>query len=71
MKVILCGGTSKIPRLQKTVFALFPNSEYLTNLNTDEVIAIGAANQASLVNDKQDFGDYQEPVNMTANDTYE
>jgi molecular chaperone DnaK (HSP70) len=44
------------------VFAVFPNAEYLTNLNTDEVIAIGAANQASLVNDKQDFGDYEEKV---------
>jgi molecular chaperone DnaK (HSP70) len=60
--VILSGGTSKIPRVQKSVFAVFPNAEYLTNLNTDEVIAIGAANQASLVNDKQDFGDYEEKV---------
>jgi molecular chaperone DnaK (HSP70) len=58
----LCGGTSKIPRLQKSVFGLFPDADYLTNLNTDEVIAIGAAQQASLVDDKQNFGDFEEKV---------
>jgi molecular chaperone DnaK (HSP70) len=61
-QVILSGGTSKIPRLQKNIFALFPSAEYLTNLNTDEVTAVGAAYQASLVEDKQDFGDFEEKV---------
>ena len=60
--MILSGGTSKIPRLQKSIFALFPSAEYLTNLNTDEVTAVGAAYQASLVEDKQDFGDFEDKV---------
>jgi len=61
-QVILCGGSSKVPRLQKTVFSMFPKAEYLTNLNTDEVIAIGAAQQASLVDDKKDFGEFEDKV---------
>jgi len=41
---------------------MFPKAEYLTNLNTDEVIAIGAAQQASLVDDKKDFGEFEDKV---------
>ena len=45
-KLVLCGGTTKIPKLQKTVHELFSNSELLNSINTDEVLAVGAANQA-------------------------
>ena len=48
-KVILCGGTMKIPKLQSMVAGLFPEAEILTKFNSDEVIAIGCAKQANLV----------------------
>jgi len=52
-KVILCGGTSKIPKLKSSVSGLFTahNSsvEILSSLSPDEVLAMGAAAQASLL----------------------
>ena len=45
-QVILCGGTTKIPKLQKAVNEMFTKAELLTTINQDEVIAVGAANQA-------------------------
>jgi len=50
-KVILCGGTSKIPRLQKQIGSMFPNGEILSSLSPDEVLALGSASQASLLNE--------------------
>ena len=50
--MILCGGTSKIPRLQKQIGNLFPNGEVLSSLSPDEVLALGAASQASLLNER-------------------
>ena len=49
LKVVLCGGTSKIPKLQSSLQAAFPNAELLNSINPDEVIAVGAAKQASLL----------------------
>merc|ERR1712029_875066 len=52
-KEILCGGTSKIPKLKSSVSSLFTNSnpevEILSSLSPDEVLALGAASQASLM----------------------
>ena len=48
-KVVFCGGTSKIPKLQKAIGAIFEDAELLNTLNPDEIIAIGAAHQASLM----------------------
>ena len=48
----MCGGTSKIPRLQKQIGSLFPNGEILSSLSPDEVLALGAASQASLLNER-------------------
>lgn len=45
---------------------MFPKAEYLANLNTDEVIAIGAAQQASLIDDKKDFGDFEDKVGLSS-----
>lgn len=45
-QVILCGGTAKIPKLQKAVNEMFSKAELLNSINEDEVIAVGAANQA-------------------------
>lgn len=50
-KVVLCGGTSKIPKFQKYLASMFPNAEVLGSLTPDEVLALGAATQASLLNE--------------------
>ena len=47
----MCGGTSKIPRLQKQIGSMFPNGEILSSLSPDEVLALGSASQASLLNE--------------------
>lgn len=51
-KVVLCGGSLKIPRLQQALSAIIPEAEVLglpPASNPDEVIAIGAVLQASFV----------------------
>jgi len=48
-RIILCGGTCKTPRLQKSITDLFPNAELLNSLYPDEVISIGAAKQAGYI----------------------
>jgi len=50
-KVILCGGTAKIPKLKRSISGLFSNAETLTSLSPDEVLALGAASQASMLNE--------------------
>jgi len=47
-KVILCGGTTKVIKIQKKLEDMFPDAEILSSLAGDEVIAIGAASQASI-----------------------
>lgn len=47
-RVILCGGSMKIPKLQSTIAEMFPDSEILSSIAPDEVIAIGCARQAAL-----------------------
>lgn len=47
-KVILCGGTTKVIKIQKKLEDMFPDAEILSSLAGDEVIAIGAATQASI-----------------------
>ena len=42
----MCGGSSKIPKLQSRIKSLFENAEILNSINPDEVIAVGAAKQA-------------------------
>jgi len=48
-KVILAGGTTKVIKVQSALSNMFPQAEMLTSLAQDEVIAIGAAVQASYV----------------------
>ncbi|QQP36943.1 Heat shock 70 kDa protein 14, partial [Caligus rogercresseyi] len=48
-KVILVGGSCKIPAVLSGVLGLFPNAEVLNTIPSDEVMAIGAANQAALL----------------------
>nr|CAD7589729.1 unnamed protein product [Timema genevievae] len=48
-KIIICGGSMKIPKLQKMVSDLFPEATMFSSINPDEVIAVGAAKQASFL----------------------
>jgi len=48
-KVVLAGGTAKVTKVQSTLANMFPKAEILSSLAPDEVIAIGAAVQASYV----------------------
>lgn len=45
-KVIGCGGSLKIPKLQENICNLFPNAEALLNIAPDELISLGAAKHA-------------------------
>ena len=42
-KVILVGGSSRIPAVRRLVQELCPNAELLYNIHVDEAIAIGAS----------------------------
>merc|ERR1719297_222288 len=48
-KVVLVGGTTKVTKLQTTMSSMFPEADILSSLAPDEVIAIGAAVQASYI----------------------
>ncbi|XP_022235486.1 heat shock 70 kDa protein 14-like [Limulus polyphemus] len=48
-KVILCGGSAKVPRIQQLVSDAFPDAEVLNTISPDEVIAVGAAVEAALL----------------------
>uniref|UniRef100_A0A8C5CKV4 Heat shock 70 kDa protein 14 n=1 Tax=Gadus morhua TaxID=8049 RepID=A0A8C5CKV4_GADMO len=48
-QVVLCGGSARIPRLQKMIQDLFPDVEQLCSTPPDEVIAMGAALEAGLL----------------------
>jgi len=48
-KVILAGGSSKVVKIQSALSSMFPQAEMMSSLAPDEVIAIGAAVQASYV----------------------
>lgn len=55
LQVVLCGGSTKIPRLQALIRDLFPDVEVLSSIPPDEVIAVGAALQAGLLVSKDDL----------------
>ena len=48
--MILCGGGSKVPILQKAISDSLPGVELLNSLPADEVIAIGAAKEVGHTN---------------------
>ncbi|XP_063378245.1 heat shock 70 kDa protein 14 [Cydia fagiglandana] len=50
-KIVLCGGSMKIPKLQSAIANLLPEAELLSGINPDEVIAVGCARQAGLLLD--------------------
>lgn len=50
---MLCGGSSRIPRLQQLIKDLFPAVELLNSIPPDEVIPIGAAIEAGILVGKE------------------
>lgn len=48
-KIVLCGGSVKMPKLQQIVSDLFSSAEILGGSTGDENIALGAAKHASLL----------------------
>ncbi|XP_062066476.1 heat shock 70 kDa protein 14 [Lepus europaeus] len=52
-KVVLCGGSSRIPKLQHLIRDLFPAVELLNSIPPDEVIPIGAAIEAGILIGKE------------------
>jgi len=49
-KVVLVGGSAKVVKLQNALSAAFPQAQVLNSLPPDEVLAYGAAVQASYIN---------------------
>lgn len=48
-KVILTGGSAKIPKLQQLVSDAFPHADFLCSILPDEVLAAGASTEAALL----------------------
>ena len=49
--VILIGGQTRMPLLQRAIANFCPNTPILKNINPDETVAAGAALQAKMLND--------------------
>ena len=47
-RVVLAGGTCKVPKVQSVIGQLFPNSSII-NSSPDEVIAMGTASHADMI----------------------
>ncbi|XP_006007877.1 heat shock 70 kDa protein 14 [Latimeria chalumnae] len=54
-KVVLCGGSARIPKLQQMIKDLFSDVELLNSIPPDEVIPIGAAIEAGILLGKDDL----------------
>ncbi|KAM4711467.1 heat shock 70 kDa protein 14 [Anableps anableps] len=61
-KVVLCGGSSRIPRLQQMIREMFPDVELLNSAPPDEVIAVGAAIEAGLLVGRDGLAPEEESV---------
>ncbi|XP_061418938.1 heat shock 70 kDa protein 14 [Lethenteron reissneri] len=48
-KVVLCGGSARIPKLQQLLQEQFVGSELMCSIPVDEVIALGAAAEAGIL----------------------
>uniref|UniRef100_A0A667YAK6 Heat shock protein 14 n=1 Tax=Myripristis murdjan TaxID=586833 RepID=A0A667YAK6_9TELE len=69
-KVVLCGGSARIPRLQQMMREMFPDVELLSSAPPDEVIAVGAALEAGLLvsRDSPTLEDESVTVDASASD---
>lgn len=48
-KVVLVGGSCKIPKLQSMISDMFQSASILNSISPDEVIAVGAAEEAAII----------------------
>ncbi|KAI8503510.1 Heat shock 70 kDa protein 14 [Branchiostoma belcheri] len=60
--VVLCGGSTKIPKLQKLAQECVPQADVLNSVAPDEVIAMGAAKQAALLSGKGEENSLNEAI---------
>ncbi|XP_017293693.1 heat shock 70 kDa protein 14 isoform X1 [Kryptolebias marmoratus] len=63
-KVVLCGGSARIPRLQHLIQDMFPDVELLNSVPPDELIAVGAAIEAGLLVGRDRLGSEDESVEV-------
>ncbi|XP_034382614.1 heat shock 70 kDa protein 14 isoform X1 [Cyclopterus lumpus] len=68
-KVVLCGGSGRIPRLQQMIRETFPDVELLSSAPPDEVIAVGAALEAGLLVGKDSLAPEEESVTVDVSAT--
>lgn len=71
-KIVLCGGSMKIPKLQSAIANLLPEVEVLSGINPDEVISVGCAREAGLLLDIPEFSlqDLSTEVEFLAKNIY-
>ncbi|XP_013146364.1 PREDICTED: heat shock 70 kDa protein 14 [Papilio polytes] len=71
-KIVLCGGSMKIPKLQSAIANLLPKAEVLSGISPDEVIAVGCAYEAGLLLDmpESNFTDVNTEVEFLGRDIY-
>ncbi|XP_038067454.1 heat shock 70 kDa protein 14-like [Patiria miniata] len=53
-KVLLVGGSTRIPKLQQMIRDVLPKAQMLDSISPDEVIALGAAKEAALLSSRDD-----------------
>jgi L1 cell adhesion molecule like protein len=63
--ILLVGGTTRIPKVQKLLKEFFDGKELKKSINPDEAVAYGAAIQADIL-DKGKFEEFQEPLSLDA-----
>uniref|UniRef100_A0A3Q3NFI1 Heat shock protein 14 n=1 Tax=Mastacembelus armatus TaxID=205130 RepID=A0A3Q3NFI1_9TELE len=68
-KVVLCGGSARIPRLQQMIREMFTDVELLSSAPPDEVIAVGAALEAGLLVGRDDLAPEEESVTVDVSAT--
>ncbi|KAE8281663.1 Heat shock 70 kDa protein 14 [Larimichthys crocea] len=68
-KVVLCGGSARIPRLQQMIREMFPDVELLSSAPPDEVIAVGAALEAGLLVGRDGLVPEEESVTVDVSTT--
>ncbi|CAG4988943.1 unnamed protein product [Parnassius apollo] len=71
-KIVLCGGSMKIPKLQSAIANLLPEAEVLSGISPDEVIAVGCAREAGLLLDmpESSFTDINTEIEFLGKDIY-
>ncbi|KAL1299155.1 hypothetical protein HN51_043574 [Arachis hypogaea] len=66
--LVLVGGSSRIPKVQKLLQSFFPGKELCKSINPDEAVAYGAAVQAYMINNGQGGNDSKTLKNLVLMD---